>query len=440
MIEKKTKASETAGGGKSGGGAAGAGGIAGDKGTAAVDKAFGAATNKAGGKTAKAGDKPAAAYKPFGADTAAAYKPFGSTAAGKVDTPYTGSGTTATAGKPDRVLSVKNLKVIFITGAGIIKAVEGVDLEIGRGECIGLVGESGCGKSVTALSIMKLLSTPPAAMRADELSFDGVDLNALSDVQMQDIRGSRISMVFQDALTALNPVMTVGRQIDEVYLRHNKDKKLTKREAKAASIEVLRAVGVPSPEKRYNDFPHQLSGGMRQRVLIATAFACQPALMIADEPTTALDVTIQAQVLDLLGDLQKRNGMALLLITHDLTIIANMAKRVYVMYCGKIVETAPAKEIFKNPMHPYTRGLIGAVPKLNEKIERFIQIPDNVPHPMFKPDGCYFHPRCEFATDQCKQSQPRLREVEKGRQVRCFNYKRVIEANGGGGDGGKRVR
>jgi peptide/nickel transport system ATP-binding protein/oligopeptide transport system ATP-binding protein len=437
MTEKKTKASETADDGK----VAEAGGVAG-----------GAASTAAGGKSdrvntaAKAVDKPT--YKPFGktgttskppykaVDKTATYKPFGSdTAAGKIGTTYTATG------KPDRVLSVKNLKVIFITGAGVIKAVEGVDLEIGRGECIGLVGESGCGKSVTALSIMKLLSTPPAAMRADELSFDGVDLNALSDVQMQDIRGSRISMVFQDALTALNPVMTVGRQIDEVYLRHNKDKRLTKREARAASIEVLRAVGVPSPEKRYNDFPHQLSGGMRQRVLIAAAFACQPALMIADEPTTALDVTIQAQVLDLLGDLQKRNGMALLLITHDLTIIANMAKRVYVMYCGKIVETAPAKEIFKNPMHPYTRGLIGAVPKLNEKIERFIQIPDNVPHPMFKPDGCYFHPRCEFATDECKQSQPRLREVCAGRQVRCFNYKRVIEANkGGGGDGGKRAR
>ena len=265
---------------------------------------------------------------------------------------------------------------------------------------------------------MKLLETPPAFMKADKLELNGLDIRELPDKKMQNIRGSQISMIFQDALTALNPVMTVGKQIDEIFIRHQG---LKKKEAKAASIEALRLVGVPSPEKRYSDFPHELSGGMRQRVLIAMAFACDPKLIIADEPTTALDVTIQAQVLDLLKKLQREHQTSLILITHDLSVVAHMADTVYVMYCGKIVEKAPLRPLFKEPLHPYTEGLLGAVPKLSDEHHEFIQIPDSVPNPMFKPEGCYFHPRCAYCTDKCRKQMPPLVKRADGREIRCWH-------------------
>ena len=318
----------------------------------------------------------------------------------------------------NELLNVQNLKVIFPTERGIVRAVEGIDLCVHPGECIAIVGESGCGKSVTSLAIMKLLSSPPALMQADEMTFDGKNLLQMSEKQMLDLRGKDMSMIFQDALTALNPVMCIGRQLDEMFLRHTK---MTRTEAKAASIKALRLVGVPAPEKRYHDYPHQLSGGMRQRVLIAMAFAIKPKLIIADEPTTALDVTIQAQVLDILQKLQRENGTALILITHDLSVVAHMADRVYVMYCGKIVEHAPLRDLFTDPKHPYTQGLLSSVPHLTASSNRFVQIPDNVPSPLKKPSGCYFHTRCSHCTPECTQCMPRLTDVDDHRQLRCHH-------------------
>ncbi len=318
----------------------------------------------------------------------------------------------------ENLLRVRNLKVIFPSEQGIIRAVEGIDLDIARGQCAALVGESGCGKSVTSLAVMKLLQTPPALIEADELRFQGQDIRKKSGTEMQDLRGSSMSMVFQDAMTSLNPVMTAGDQIDEVFIKH---RKMGRREARAASIETLRQVGVPAPDKRYHSFPHQLSGGMRQRVLIAMAFACRPQLMVADEPTTSLDVTIQAQILDLLSGLQQEHDMSLLLITHDLSVVAHMAETVYVMYSGKIVETGGVGEVFSRPLHPYTMGLLRSVPRLDEKFERFLQIPDTVPHPVNKPAGCYFHPRCGRTVDRCRTLMPPLEEAEEGRLVRCWN-------------------
>lgn len=324
----------------------------------------------------------------------------------------------------DSILKLRNLKVVFPNDAGVIRAVEGIDLDIASGECVAVVGESGCGKSVTALSIMKLLNSPPALMRVDELKLDGVELKDYTDVQMQDIRGKQISLIFQDAMTALNPVMTIGKQIDEVYIRHDG---MSKKKARESTILALKLVGVPEPKSRANNFPHQLSGGMRQRVLIAMAFACMPKLIIADEPTTALDVTIQAQVLDVLNDMQKRHNLSLLLITHDLSVVANMADTVYVMYSGKIVEKATVKQLFAAPHHPYTVGLLASVPKLSDNHRHFVQIPDSVPHPMFKPTGCYFHPRCSHATEQCTKEMPPLVNLKAGRQIRCWHCLNLLE-------------
>ncbi|HNR24291.1 MAG TPA: ABC transporter ATP-binding protein [Candidatus Bipolaricaulis anaerobius] len=318
----------------------------------------------------------------------------------------------------DTVLEVRNLKVVFPCAGGIIRAVEGIDLTTGRGECVGLVGESGCGKSVTALAIMKLLTTPPSVYRMDKLQLDGQDLTDLSDRQMEGVRGKHMAMIFQDAMTALNPVMTVGRQIDEIYLRHAK---LGRREARQRTIAALELVGVPEARSRVNSYPHQLSGGMRQRVLIALAFACVPKLIIADEPTTALDVTIQAQVLDVLKNMQRVHDVSALLITHDLSVIVNMADRVYVMYSGKIVEAAAVQDLFAEPLHPYTQGLLASVPRISDAKKPFVQIPDTVPHPMRKPTGCYFHPRCFRSSDQCRQRMPRLKTLNDGRQIGCWH-------------------
>lgn len=323
---------------------------------------------------------------------------------------------------PEKVLDIKNLKVIFPGEQGIIRAVEGIDLTIPRGKCVALVGESGCGKSVTSLAAMKLLGGSGAAVRVDKMELCGADIRNLTDKEMQKLRGKNISMIFQDALSALNPVMTVGKQLDEVFIRHLR---ISKKEAKERSIEALKLVGVPDPAVRYKSYPHELSGGMRQRVLIAMAFACNPDLIIADEPTTALDVTIQAQVLSVLKDLQKQYNSALLLITHDLSVVVHMADEIYVMYSGKIVERATPRELFTDPKHPYTKGLIASVAKMDDKKEEFVQIPDTLPNPMKKPEGCYFHPRCPYAMEECRKQMPPLRTMEEGRQVRCWLYGEV---------------
>ena len=316
------------------------------------------------------------------------------------------------------LLKLRDLKVIFPAEQGIVKAVEGIDIDIREGECVALVGESGCGKSVTSLSIMRLLNTPPAIIQVDEITLDNEPIHEYSESKMQTVRGKQISMIFQDALTALNPVMTVGKQIDEVFLKHNN---VSKKEARQKTIEALRLVGIPEPKSRAKNFPHQLSGGLRQRVLIAMAFACMPKLIIADEPTTALDVTIQAQVLHVLSEMQKKHKVSLLLITHDLSVVAHTADVVYVMYSGKIVEKAKVQDLFETPHHPYTEGLLGSIPRLSDTKKHFVQIPDQVPHPMFKPSGCYFHPRCNYATDICKKKMPPLQTIEGGREIRCFH-------------------
>jgi oligopeptide/dipeptide ABC transporter ATP-binding protein len=325
------------------------------------------------------------------------------------------------------MLRLKNLKVVFPNQMGMLRAVEGINVDIQKGECVALVGESGCGKSVTSLAIMKLLNTPPAVIRVDSISLDGIEIKDYSEKQMQSIRGKDISIIFQDAMTALNPVMTIGKQIDEVYMRHNK---MNQKEARKNTILALELVGVPEAKSRANNFPHQLSGGMRQRVLIALAFACLPKLIIADEPTTALDVTIQAQVLEVLKNMQKMHHVSALLITHDLSVVANMADTVYVMYAGKIVEKAPVKALFKEPHHPYTIGLIGSVPKISDQRHDFIQIPDSVPHPMFKPEGCYFHPRCHYAKDQCRKKMPSLKTLSNGREIRCYYPQNIKDMEG----------
>ncbi len=335
-----------------------------------------------------------------------------------------------------KALDVKNLKVIFPVEGGVVRAVEGIDIEIEQGQCAAIVGESGCGKSVTSLAVMKLLSTPPAVVRVDKLELGGVDIRDLSDKQMQKVRGKDVAMIFQDALTALNPVMSVGKQIDEIFLAHGKENFLDesgscpnkfqrKKEAKRRTIQALKLVGISDAELRYKAYPHQLSGGMRQRVLIAMAFASNPSLIIADEPTTALDVTIQAQVLDILKDLQKKQNTSLMLITHDLSIVMNMADEIYVMYCGKIVERAKTKDLFHKPLHPYTHGLLGSIARIDDECKRFVQIPSSLPSPMHKPSGCYFHPRCAYATERCQTEMPPLETLEGGRCVRCWNYKEI---------------
>lgn len=317
----------------------------------------------------------------------------------------------------EQMLKLRNLKVVFPTNYGIIRAVESVDLDVGDRECVALVGESGCGKTVTSQSVMRLIESPPAVTRVDSIEFNGQEIKDYTPKQMQEIRGKDMAMIFQDAMTSLNPVMTVGNQIDEMYMRHQGD---SKKEAREKTVRALELIGLPEPRARANSFPHQLSGGMRQRVLLAMAFACMPKLIIADEPTTALDVTIQAQVLKTLRGMQQGCGTALLLVTHDLSVVASIADVVYVMYAGKIVEKAPVKDLFTSPHHPYTVGLMAAVPRLTDKKRQFTQIPGTVPHPARKPSGCYFHPRCEYATERCKKEMPPLQGIGENREVRCY--------------------
>ncbi len=321
------------------------------------------------------------------------------------------------------LLEVKNLQTHFPTRAGLVRAVDGVSFYIDRGELLGLVGESGCGKSITALSIMRLISAPGKIV-GGEIAFDGKNLLKLSDTEMRQIRGDDIAMIFQDPMTSLNPVFTVGEQIAEALRLH---RKLSAKAAKAAAIEAMREVSIPDPSRRVDDYPHQLSGGMRQRVMIAMALACDPKLLIADEPTTALDVTIQAQILELLDELRKNRELAVLLITHDLGVVAEVADRVAVMYTGRIVEESGVEDLFAKPKHPYTEGLLRSVPKLTSaaavaRAERLETIEGTVPSPTGLPPGCHFAPRCPYRMPRCTEEEIPLYELEGDVKVRCVLF------------------
>ena len=317
---------------------------------------------------------------------------------------------------PDSLLSIENLRTYFYTEAGVARAVDGVSFHIDAGETVGLVGESGSGKSVTALSLLRLIASPGRIEPGSRMMFEGRDLLALSGEDMRRVRGNRIAMIFQEPMTALNPVFTVGDQVAEVSRVHER---ASRKAAWKRAVEMLELVGIPAPEERAKEYPHQLSGGMRQRVVIAMALVMRPALVIADEPTTALDVTIQAQILDLLEDLQKRFGTSILLITHDMGVVAEAASRVMVMYGGEIVEEAPVGRIFAAPHHPYTEGLLNAMPRLGQEHERLRTIPGTVPPPTNWPSGCRFHDRCPYAWDRTEKEHPPLYEVEKGHFSRC---------------------
>ncbi|MDI9441200.1 MAG: ABC transporter ATP-binding protein [Firmicutes bacterium] len=322
-----------------------------------------------------------------------------------------------------KLLSVKGLKTYFYTDDGVIPAVDGVSFDLDRGGTIGIVGESGCGKSVTSLSVMGLIPQPPGKIEGGEIIFEGRNLLELDEAEMRHIRGNDISMIFQEPMTSLNPVFTVGNQICEAIMLHQG---LDKNAAREKAIEMLRLVGIPSPEKRIDDYPHQMSGGMRQRVMIAMALSCNPKLLIADEPTTALDVTIQAQILDLMRELREETGTAIMMITHDLGVIAELVEKVVVMYTGKIVESADTLTIFQEPMHPYTIGLLGSIPRLDGDGSRLQAIPGTVPIPGSFPEGCGFHPRCPFATDLCRAKVPPAFEVSEGHSVACW---KVVDYN-----------
>lgn len=314
------------------------------------------------------------------------------------------------------LLEVSHLRVDLHTHRGTAAAVRDMTFTLDRGETLGLIGESGCGKSMTALALMGL--APENATVSGSLKLEGRELIGLRDRDWRAIRGYQVAMIFQEPMTSLNPVHTVGFQITEAMRAH--DKRASAAELRERAVEALNRVRIPSPERRFDEYPHQLSGGMRQRVMIAMALACRPKLLIADEPTTALDVTVQAQILDLLRELQEETGMSIILITHDLGVVAEMADEVAVMYAGRVVERASAGAVFADPMHPYTLGLLGSVPRLDEERETLLAIDGSVPPPFALPKGCRFHPRCPFATAECKSSQPPLREVVSGHSAACL--------------------
>ena len=330
----------------------------------------------------------------------------------------------------DLVLDVKNLKTVFFTNSGLFKAVDDVSFSVRRGETLAIVGESGCGKSVTALSVMRLVPDPPGRIVGGSIVLEGTDLLALDDDAMRAIRGNRISMIFQEPMTSLNPVMRIGDQITEA-LRLHQD--ISSKEAWKQAVDMLRLVRIPEPERRAQEYPHQLSGGMRQRAMIAMALACRPVLLIADEPTTALDVTIQAQILALMVDLQKRLGTGLILITHDLGVVAQTAQRVIVMYAGRKVEEASVEALFEIPMHPYTRGLMASMPaviSLGAKTEtRLTEIPGMVPSLTNLPPGCAFAPRCPLAIDRCRAEYPPLQEFGGRHLAACWRAAEMAEAS-----------
>ncbi|KUK41669.1 MAG: Oligopeptide/dipeptide ABC transporter, ATPase subunit [Clostridia bacterium 62_21] len=318
----------------------------------------------------------------------------------------------------EHLLEVKNLKVEFHTYAGIVHAVRGVSFHLDRGETLAIVGESGCGKSVSAQALMGLIPTPPGRITSGWIQFRGRKIQAANEKELAKLRGSHIGMIFQDPMTSLNPTMTVGAQIEEVLARHTD---LGRRERRERAVEMLATVGIPNPRRRHRQYPHQFSGGMRQRAMIATALACHPRLLIADEPTTALDVTIQAQILDLMRDLKERFGMSIILITHDLGVVAGLADRVVVMYAGKVVETGPTREIFYRPQHPYTRGLLAAVPRLDGAGgRRLAPIPGRPPDLVTPPPGCAFWPRCPYAMRICAAEEPQTSWLGEARTVSCW--------------------
>jgi peptide/nickel transport system ATP-binding protein len=345
-------------------------------------------------------------------------------------------------GAGETLLKISDLRTYFDTESGVVKAVDGVSFRVRKNELFALVGESGCGKSITALSVMRLISCPPGRIVSGSIALDGVDLLAKSERGMQDIRGSQVSMIFQEPMTSLNPVFTCGLQIVEAIRLH---RRVTRREAKRLAVDMLAKVGIPEPAQRYSEYPHQLSGGMQQRVMIAIALACNPKLLIADEPTTALDVTIQAQILDLLKDLQQQQqGQSILLITHDLGVVAEAADTVGVMYASRLAELADVKSLFAEPLHPYTHGLFRSLPRLGEKKQRLDTIPGSVPSPLHLPGGCAFHPRCSLTRDRalragsedtvdieegdgsfrvlarCARERPALLEVKPGHWCACW--------------------
>lgn len=329
------------------------------------------------------------------------------------------------------LLSVSGLQTHFFTDEGVVRSVDNVDFTINEGEILGIVGESGCGKSVTSLSIMGLVASPPGKIVGGQILFEGKNLVELSPKEMRAIRGNKISMIFQEPMTSLNPVFRIGDQLCEAIRLHMK---LGKNEAKERAVQLLKQVGLPRAEQLIDEYPHQLSGGMRQRVMIAMGIACNPRLLIADEPTTALDVTIQAQILDLMRKISKESGTAIMLITHDLGVVAEMCDRVVVMYAGKVVEQTDVKTLFANPQHPYTIGLLQSMPTLNERKESLSTIPGNVPIPSELPAGCKFAPRCTHATAICHQQEPELKQLdcERPHEVRCWLYQEHFAALGAG--------
>ncbi|WP_447980823.1 ABC transporter ATP-binding protein [Achromobacter kerstersii] len=330
----------------------------------------------------------------------------------------------ATAVAPgDVLLEVDNLRTYFDTVSGTVRSVDGVSYQVQAGRTLGVVGESGCGKSVTALSILRLVPTPPGRFAGGQIRYRGTDLLSLTEKQMRQIRGNRISMIFQEPMTSLNPVLTVGRQIAETVMVHQK---LGRRDAYRRAEEMLRLVQIAEPERRVHEYPYQLSGGMRQRVMIALALACNPEVLIADEPTTALDVTIQAQIIDLLRNLQKTLGMGIVLITHDLGVVAECCDRVAVMYAGRKVEEASVTELFDTPLHPYTRALMGSMPSMNASTQRLAEIPGMVPAPSELGKGCSFAPRCTYATERCRIEAPELSPHGADHVVACHEVARVL--------------
>jgi oligopeptide/dipeptide ABC transporter ATP-binding protein len=326
------------------------------------------------------------------------------------------------------VLAIEDLKTHFFTAAGVVKAVDGVSYSVRKGETLGVVGESGCGKSVTALSVLRLVADPPGRIVGGAIRFQGRNLLDLDHRSMENVRGNDISMIFQEPMTSLNPLFTVGHQISEAIALHQG---VSRREAMRMAVEMLRRVSIPQPEERAHSYPHQMSGGMRQRVMIAMALSCNPQVLIADEPTTALDVTIQAQILDLLRELQQAYGMAIILITHDMGVVAENADRVIVMYAGRKVEEAEVDDLFERPAHPYTRGLLASIPHLDEAAEaapsraRLNEIKGMVPSLMELPQGCTFAPRCGYATDRCRTAFPPLEQRWPGHWVACWHAARL---------------
>ena len=327
-----------------------------------------------------------------------------------------------------KLLEVRDLATYFFTREGVVKAVDGISYDLNEGEILGLVGESGCGKSVSALSLMRLVADPPGKIVSGEVTFDGEDLLKLDDAAMRRIRGNRIAMVFQEPMTSLNPVLTIGRQITETLELHQG---MSKAQALVRATELIRMVGIPDAEKRMEDYPHLFSGGMSQRVMIAIAISCNPKLIIADEPTTALDVTIQAQILDLLRDLAEQFGTALIIITHNLGVVARYADRVMVMYAGKIIETGSARDIYHNPRHPYTMGLLNSVPRLDQDRKVKLDPIEGLPPDLIDQSvGCSFAPRCRFAYERCTQEEPPLMDVANWHRSACWRFEELADLAG----------